>query len=125
MTSFFVDAYQDEYGVEPICEVIEIAPSTYYERSHRRQRPETAPARVKRDAQLKQEIPRVFDENFQVYGARKVWRQLKCEGPRRGPLYRRKIDAAPGLKRHQHGHLSSPRAARASRSRRANRGQRR
>jgi len=79
MTSF-VDAYRDEYGVEPICDVIEIAPSTYYEHIRRRQKPETAPARVKRDAVMKQEIQRVFDENFQVYGARKVWRQLKREG---------------------------------------------
>jgi putative transposase len=79
MTSF-VDAYRDDHGVEPICRVLEIAPSTYHEHARRRVRPETAPARVKRDAVLKQEIWRVFDENFQVYGARKVWRQLNREG---------------------------------------------
>jgi putative transposase len=79
MTSF-VDAYRDDHGVEPICRVLEIAPSTYHEHARRRVRPETAPARVKRDAVLKQEIRRVFDENFQVYGARKVWRQLNREG---------------------------------------------
>jgi putative transposase len=79
MTSF-VDAYRDDHGVEPICRVLEIAPSTYHEHARRRVRPETAPARVKRDAVLKHEIRRVFDENFQVYGARKVWRQLNREG---------------------------------------------
>jgi transposase InsO family protein len=76
----FVDAYRDDHGVEPICEIIEIAPSTYYEQVRRREHPETAPARAQRDAVLMQEIRRVFDENFQVYGARKVWRQLNREG---------------------------------------------
>jgi putative transposase len=76
----FVDAYRDDHGVEPICEIIQIAPSTYYEYARRRKKPETAPERIKRDAMLKQEIRRVFDENFQVYGARKIWRQLRREG---------------------------------------------
>lgn len=76
----FVDAYRDDHGVEPICDCIEIAPSTYYEHVRRRQQPETAPRRVRRDEQLKEEIKRVFDENFQVYGVRKVWRQLAREG---------------------------------------------
>ncbi|MGH3085215.1 MAG: IS3 family transposase [Gaiellaceae bacterium] len=76
----FVDAYRDDHGVEPICRVIEIAPSTYHAHVARRAEPETAPARVKRDAMLSVEIKRVFDENFQVYGVRKVWRQLLREG---------------------------------------------
>jgi putative transposase len=76
----FVDAYRDEHGVEPICKVIEIAPSTYHAHVARRAKPETAPARIKRDAMLSVEIRRVFDENFQVYGVRKVWRQLLREG---------------------------------------------
>ena len=59
---------------------MQIAPSTYHEHARRRAHPETAPSRVKRDATLRQEIRRVFDENFQVYGARKVWRQLLREG---------------------------------------------
>ena len=79
MTSF-VDAYRDDYGVEPICRVIKIAPSTYHEHARRRQQPDTAPARVRRDAELRAEIKRVFDENFQVYGVHKLWRQLLCEG---------------------------------------------
>ena len=76
----FVDAYREKHGVEPICRVIEIAPSTYHAHATRRAKPETAPARVRRDALLMREIRRVFDENFQVYGVRKVWRQMQREG---------------------------------------------
>src|SRR5215831_10088457 len=76
----FVDAYRDDDGVEPICGVLEIAPSTYHAHARRRSQPETAPPRVQRDVELMQEIRRVFDENFQVYGVRKVWRQLRREG---------------------------------------------
>ena len=76
----FVDAYRDNHGVEPICKVIAIAPSTYHPHVARRAQPETAPARVKRDTLLSAEIKRVYDANFQVYGVRKVWRQLLREG---------------------------------------------
>ena len=76
----FVDAYRDEHGVEPICRVLAIAPSTYHAHARHREVPETAPARVKRDAQLMGEIRRVFDDNFQVYGVRKIWRQMQREG---------------------------------------------
>lgn len=76
----FVDAYRDEYGVEPICRVLEIAPSTYHSRAARRANPEMAPARVRRDLELMKEIQRVYDDNFQVYGVRKVWRQMLREG---------------------------------------------
>ena len=76
----FVDAYRDDHGVEPICRVLPIAPSTYHEHARRQQKPETAPARVQADVELMKEIRRVFDENFQVYGVRKVWRQLRREG---------------------------------------------
>jgi transposase InsO family protein len=76
----FVDAYRDDHGVEPICKVLAIAPSTYHAHAARRAKPETAPARVRRDAMLSFEIKRVFKENFQVYGVRKVWRQLLREG---------------------------------------------
>jgi putative transposase len=71
----YVDAHRDEYGVEPICQVLEIAPSTYYE-AHSR----PVSARRLRDAQLKVEIARVHRENFEVYGIEKVWRQLRREG---------------------------------------------
>ena len=74
------DAYRDDHGVEPICRVLAIAPSTYHAYVARRAKPETAPARVKGDTMLSVEIKRVFNENFQVYGVRKVWRQLLREG---------------------------------------------
>jgi transposase InsO family protein len=76
----FIDQYRSAYGVEPICKVLPIAPSTYYAQVRRREHPETAPARVQRDAVLSREIRRVFDANFQVYGVRKVWRQMLREG---------------------------------------------
>jgi len=75
----FIDEYRSAYGVEPICRVIKIAPSTYHEHARRKARPETAPPRVQRDEELKPEIQRVFDENFGVYGVRKVWRQMQRE----------------------------------------------
>ena len=76
----FIDDHRDAHGVEPICRVLPIAPSTYHAHAARRADPETAPVRVKRDAVLRDEIQRVFDDNFKVYGVRKVWRQLKREG---------------------------------------------
>jgi len=76
----FIDQYRSAYGVEPICRVLPIAPSTYRARVHCRSHPETASPRAQRDVELGAEIQRVFDENFSVYGARKIWRQLKREG---------------------------------------------
>ncbi len=76
----FIDQYRSAYGVEPICKVLPIAPSTYYEHAARLREPERTPARTKRDAELMGEIRRVFDENFGVYGVRKIWRQMQREG---------------------------------------------
>jgi len=76
----FIDTHRDVYGVEPICAVLPIAPSVYYERQAREADPERLPARAKRDASLRDQIRRVWQENFQVYGVRKVWRQLQREG---------------------------------------------
>jgi transposase InsO family protein len=76
----FIDQYRSAYGVEPICKVLPIAPSTYYVHAARLREPERRPARTKRDAELMDEIRRVFDENFGVYGVRKVWRQMQREG---------------------------------------------
>ena len=76
----FIDENRDEYGVEPICRTLPIAPSTYHAHDARRRCPEHAPPRVVRDTGLRPEIQRVFDENFQVYGVRKVWCQLNREG---------------------------------------------
>jgi putative transposase len=75
----FIDAHRDEYGVEPICEQLPIAPSTYYEMKARQADPARLPARTRRDGELKAEIGRVHAANFGVYGARKVWRQLGRE----------------------------------------------
>ena len=76
----YIDAHREAYGVEPICAVLPIAPSTYYEHKAREADPSRLPPRVQRDAALKPEIKRVWDENWCVYGARKVWLQLKREG---------------------------------------------
>ena len=76
----FIDDHRAAYGVEPICKVLPIAPSTYHEHVARRADASRLPARTKRDQQLVPEIKRVFSENFEVYGARKVWRQLRREG---------------------------------------------
>jgi len=70
----YIDEFKHRYGVEPICRVLPIAPSTYY---HARRR--SSSARAVRDAKLKVEIARVHAEQFGVYGARKVWRQLHRE----------------------------------------------
>jgi len=76
----FIDEHRAVYGVEPICRVLPIAPSTYHAHAARRSDPDKLPARAKRDAVLRVEIRRVFEENFGVYGVRKVWRQLGREG---------------------------------------------
>ena len=76
----FIDDHRSAYGVEPICRVLPIAPSTYYLHSSRRADPRRLPPRAQRDALLCQHIRRVWEENFRVYGARKVWRQLLREG---------------------------------------------
>ena len=75
----FIEAHRDDYGVESICAQLPIAPSTYYEHRAREVDPTRVPARTQRDRELKVDIQRVWDENFQVYGARKVWRQLNRE----------------------------------------------
>jgi transposase InsO family protein len=76
----FIDEYREAYGVEPICRVLPIAPSTYYEQKARQTDPSRLPRRAVRDAALREEIERVWKENRSVYGARKVWLQLKREG---------------------------------------------
>jgi len=71
----FIDVHREEYGVEPICAVLPIAPSTYYAKKSR-----PPSARTLRDNDLAVKIIRVYEENFSVYGPRKVWRQLRREG---------------------------------------------
>jgi len=76
----FIDDHREAYGVEPICKVLPIAPSTYRAQAAKRADPAKLSARAKQDAIRKIEIRRVFAENFDVYGVRKVWRQLRREG---------------------------------------------
>jgi transposase InsO family protein len=78
----FIDAHRAEYGVEPICKELPIAPSTYYEAKARERDPGRLPARARRDQALVPEIQRVWHENFDVYGARKTWKQLNRESIR-------------------------------------------
>jgi transposase InsO family protein len=75
----FIDDHRETYGVEPICRVLPIAPSTYHEHAARRRDPARRSERAKRDEELKADVLRVFDDNFGVYGVRKVWRQLLRE----------------------------------------------
>jgi len=76
----FIDEHREVYGVEPICRVLPIAPSTYYEHAARKADPDRRSTRERRDIELSQEIRRVFATNFGVYGVRKVWRQMQREG---------------------------------------------
>jgi putative transposase len=76
----FIDEHRAVHGVEPICKVLPIAPSTYHSHAACRADPSKAPARWRSDAELSVAIQRIWDENFQVYGVRKVWRQLRREG---------------------------------------------
>jgi putative transposase len=75
----FIDAHRGAYGVEPICAVVPIAPSTYYEQKARQRDPTRLPARAQRDASLRPEIKRVWQATRQRYGAKKVWKQLHRE----------------------------------------------
>jgi transposase InsO family protein len=76
----FIDDHRADFGVEPICRVLPIAPSTYHAHAARRADPAKLPPRARRDARLKEDIQRIFQENFEVYGARKIWRRLGREG---------------------------------------------
>ena len=76
----FIDAHRGDYGVEPICRVLPIAPSTYHDHAVKQRDPSRLPPRAQRDLALKPEILRVHAENFGVYGVRKVWRQMRREG---------------------------------------------
>ncbi len=76
----FIDEHRDEHGVESICRQLPIAPSTYHEQRAREVDPSRLPDRAVRDAFLREEIERVWKENFGAYGARKVWHQLGREG---------------------------------------------
>ena len=93
----FVDAHRDVYGVEPICAVGPIAPSTYFLEQARQADPTRRPAWAQRDDALQPAIQRVWDEPFQVYGPRKVWKQLRREGVRVARCTVRRLLCAMGL----------------------------
>ena len=76
----FIDEHRDTYGVEPLCKVLPLAPSTDRLHAARRRDRSLLPERARRDPVLMEEIERVFETNYSVYGARKVWRQLRREG---------------------------------------------
>jgi putative transposase len=75
----FVDEYRQRLGVEPISRAMQIAPSAYWREAARDRQPALCPARRQRDTALVPEVQRVFEANMSVYGADKVWRQLKRE----------------------------------------------
>jgi transposase InsO family protein len=75
----FIDAHRDDYGVEPICKLLPIAPSTYYEAKARARDPARVPDRVRRDAEFCEHIRRVWQANYCAYGTPKVWKQLNRE----------------------------------------------
>jgi len=76
----FIDQHRDTYGVEPICRVLPIAPSTYFAAKARAADPSRQSARAQRDATLRPAIDRVWQENRRVYGVKKVWKQLARQG---------------------------------------------
>jgi transposase InsO family protein len=94
----FIEENRQEYGVEPICAVLPIAPATYYEHRARRLDPDRCPPRLRRDEKLKTEIERVWMMNFSVYGADKVWRQLRREGVQVARCTVERLMRALGLK---------------------------
>ena len=75
----YIDQHRDAYGVEPICKVLQVAPSAYRRHAARQRNPELCSARAKRDERLMPHIERVWQANMQVYGAQKVWKQMNRE----------------------------------------------
>jgi putative transposase len=94
----FIDAHRATYGVEPICAVLPIASSTYYRHRGQRVDPARRSPRVQRDDTLRSEIQRVWDDHHQVYGPRKVWKQLLREGVRVARCTVRRLMRAMGLR---------------------------
>ena len=76
----FIDEHRARCGVEPICSALQVAPSAYRRHAARQRDPARLPARAQRDASLLPQVQRVYDQNLRVYGADKVWRQLRREG---------------------------------------------
>ena len=100
----FIDDQREVYGVGPICTVIPIASSTYYEQKAREADLARVPPRGRRDAFLREEIQRVWEENRKVYGARKVWLQLRREGFSVARCTVARLHASPGPQGRCEGH---------------------
>ena len=75
----YIDRHRDKYGVEPICQVLPIAPSTYHRHKELIRSPEKRSKRSQRDDPLSPEVQRVWQDNHRNYGAHKVWKQLHRE----------------------------------------------
>lgn len=93
----FIDEHRSVLGVEPICRELPIAPSTYYRLKNLKKHPEQLSARYQQDQRYTAEIRRVWEENHEVYGARKVWRQLQREGFRIARCTTERLMRAMGL----------------------------
>jgi putative transposase len=93
----FVDKHRDTYGVEPICKVLQIAPSGYRRHAACQRKPELRCARAKTDDTLMPQIQQVWQSNMQVYGADKVWHQMNREGYQGSTLHRRAADETFGV----------------------------
>ena len=93
----FIEENRESHGVESICRMLPVAPATYYAHRSKRLNPDKRSARAKRDDHLRVEIQRVYDENHQVYGADKVWRQLDREGIQVGRCAVERLMRAMGI----------------------------
>jgi putative transposase len=93
----FIDAHRSAYGVEPICRVVPIAPSTYFRRKSSQADPRRRSARAQRDDELRAIIRRIWEENHHVYGPRKVWRQMGRENLRAARCRVRRLMKEMGL----------------------------
>ena len=97
VTVAFIDVHRKTYGVEPICGVLPIAPSTYFRRKAHQADPTRRSARAQRDDELRAIIRRIWTEHHQVYGPRKVWRQMGRENLRAARCRVRRLMREMGL----------------------------
>ena len=93
-----IDEHRERYGVEPMCAVLPMAPSTYFRSKACETHPEQRSARARRDEDLRTAIQRVWDAHYQVYGPRKVWKQLRREGIRVARCTVERLMGAMGLR---------------------------
>lgn len=96
MMMAFIDAHREDLGIEPICRELAIAPSSYHEHALRLADPGKRPARARSDEEMREQIKRVHEANYGVYGSRKVWHQLRREGVAVAKLHGGAIDARHG-----------------------------